>query len=285
MTAAPRVWELGRAALDYGRRPLVMGVVNLTPDSFFPASRADGAEAAAQRAEDLVAAGADLLDLGAESSRPGAAPAGGDAERARLLPALAAVRRRVAVPLTVDTWRADTARAALDAGADGLNDITAGRGDPGLLPLAAAAGCGLVLMHMQGTPATMQADPRYDDVVAEVAAHLDERAAAALAAGVSPSRMLVDPGLGFGKDLGHNLTLLARVREATGGRPALIGASRKSFIAGITGEPVERRLPGSLAAAAIAFAAGAAAVRVHDVAETVQMLEVLAAIAAAGERR
>jgi len=285
VTAAPRVWELGRATLDYGRRPLVMGVLNLTPDSFFPASRAADVESAARRAEALVAAGADLLDLGAESSRPGAAPAGGDAERARLLPALAAVRRRVAVPLTVDTWRADTARAALDAGADGLNDITAGRGDPGLLPLAAAAGCGLVLMHMQGTPATMQADPRYDDVVAEVAAHLEERVAAALAAGVSPSRLLVDPGLGFGKDLGHNLALLARVREATGGRPALIGASRKSFIAGVTGAPVEHRLPGSLAAAAIAFAAGAAAVRVHDVAETVQMLEVLAAVAAAGDRR
>ncbi|MDO9172538.1 MAG: dihydropteroate synthase, partial [bacterium] len=173
----------------------------------------------------------------------------------------------------------------LDAGADGLNDITAGRGDPGLLPLAAAAGCGLVLMHMRGTPATMQADPRYDDVVAEVAAHLEERVAAALAAGVSPSRLLVDPGLGFGKDLGHNLALLAQVREATGGRPALIGASRKSFIAGVTGAPVEQRLPGSLAAVAIAFAAGAAAVRVHDVAETVQMLEVLAAVAAAGDRR
>jgi len=285
VNAAPRVWELGRATLHYGRRPLVMGVVNLTPDSFFPGSRADGPEQAARRAEELVAAGADLLDLGAESSRPGAEPAGGEAERARLLPALAAIRRRVAVPLTVDTWRADTARAALDAGADGLNDITAGRGDPGLLPLAAAAGCGLVLMHMQGTPATMQQDPRYDDVVAEVAAHLEARACAALAAGVAPSRLLVDPGLGFGKDLAHNLALLARVREATGGRPALIGASRKSFIAGITGAPVERRLPGSLAAAAIAFAAGAAAVRVHDVAETVQMLDVLAAVAGAGDRR
>jgi dihydropteroate synthase len=285
VTAAPRVWELGRAALDYGRRPLVMGVVNLTPDSFFPASRVDDAEEAARRAEALVAAGADLLDLGAESSRPGAVSPGGEEERSRLLPALAAVRRRVAVPLTVDTWRAATARAALDAGADGVNDITAGRGDPDLLPLVAAANCGLVLMHMRGTPATMQADPRYDDVVAEVAAHLEERVHAALAAGVAPSRLLVDPGLGFGKGLGHNLSLLARVREATGGRPALIGASRKSFIADITGAPVELRLPGSLAAAAIAFAAGAAAVRVHDVAETVQMLDVLAAVAAAGERR
>jgi dihydropteroate synthase len=210
---------------------------------------------------------------------------GGPEELARLLPVLRGLRSRTSLPLTVDTVRAATAAAALDAGADAINDISAGTHDPGLLPLVAAAGAGLVLMHMRGTPATMQADPAYDDVVGEVAAWLAARAAAAEAAGVATPRIIVDPGIGFGKTPAHNLALLRRSAEISGGRPLLVGASRKSFIAAVTGAgpagPVAPgdRLPGSLAALAAAWQSGATVVRVHDVAASRQFLDVLAAIA------
>ncbi len=274
------VWRLGRRRLPLGGRPLVMGILNLTPDSFYPGSRvAPGAVADQARA--MAAAGADLLDLGAESSRPGADPVSPDEERHRLLPALAAVRDACDLPLTVDTYRAETAAAALEAGADGINDITAGRGDPRMLPLVAEREAGLVLMHMAGSPRTMQIDPRYDDVVAEVSAFLAERAAAAEAAGVVREAIVVDPGIGFGKTLAHNLALLAHLETLGGGRPVLLGASRKSFIGMLTGAGVEDRLPGSLAAVAAAFTQGVAVVRVHDVAATVQTLAVLEAVAAA----
>ena len=277
----PPPWRLGRHELAPRRRPLVMGILNLTPDSFYPGSRVDPAAAAA-RAREMAAAGADLLDLGAESSRPGADPVGAAEERRRLLPALAAVREAVDLPLTVDTYRAATADAALAAGADGVNDIAAGRADPEMLPLVAERGAGLVLMHMQGTPRTMQREPRYDDVVREVTDFLAERVATARAAGVPEAAIAVDPGIGFGKTLDHNLALLAHLREIAGGRPLLLGASRKSFIGMLTGAPVEQRLGGSLAAVATAWQHGAAVVRVHDVATTVQLLEVLAAVAEAG---
>jgi dihydropteroate synthase len=275
-------WRLGERRLAPAGHPLVMGVINLTPDSFFPASRRSDPGPAVEAALRLADEGADLLDLGAASSRPGAAPVPEAEEQARLLPALRALRPRTDLPLTVDTTSAATARAALDAGADGINDITAGLGDPGLLPLAARRGCGLVLMHMQGDPRTMQADPRYGDPVAEVRGFLADRVAAARAAGVAGDRIAVDPGLGFGKRLEDNLALLAMLRDLGGGQPLLVGASRKSFIAHLTGAPVEERLPGSLAALAAAFAGGAAVVRVHDVAASRQFLTVLAAIAAAG---
>jgi len=268
---------LGPRALTPPGRPLVMGIRNATPDSFHAASRVDAGEAA-DRALAMAEAGAELLDVGAESTRPGAAPVDADEELARVVPVLAAVRRVCDLPLTVDTRRASVARAALDAGADGVNDVSAGRDDPELLPLVAARGAGLVLMHMQGEPGTMQAAPAYDDVAAEVAAFLDARARAAVDAGVDPRRILVDPGIGFGKTLAHNLTLLRELRRVAGGRPCLLGASRKSFIGHLTGAGTADRLGGSLAAAAAAADAGAAVVRVHDVAETRQFLEVLAAI-------
>jgi dihydropteroate synthase len=261
-----------------------MGILNLTPDSFWAGSRVAPADAAAA-ARALAAAGADLLDLGAESSRPGAEPVSGEDERSRLLPALHAVREAVDLPLTIDTVRAETAHAALAAGADGINDISAGRFDPDLFPLAAATGCGLILMHMRGAPRTMQDEPAYADVVTEVAAHLAERAQAAEAAGVARDRICVDPGIGFGKTLAHNLALLSHLESLAGGRPLLLGASRKSFIGRLTGAPPESRLGGSLAAVVAAFRAGAHVVRVHDVAETVQLLDVLAAVAEAGDRR
>ncbi len=274
-------WDIGRRVLRPIRRPLVMGIVNLTPDSFYPASRLTSVETAVSAALTMLDAGADIVDLGAESTRPGSSPVPADEEQRRLLPVLTELRRQTDAPLSVDTNRAATAEAALDAGADVINDITAGRGDPDLLPLVARTGCGAVLMHMQGTPRTMQADPHYDDIVAEVGAYLAGRVGAATAAGIAPARLLVDPGLGFGKHLEHNLALLANLRRVAGGHGLLVGASRKSFIAHITGAAVADRLGGSLAALAAALAAGACVVRVHDVAPSVQFLETLAAIDAA----
>ncbi|MCB1183634.1 dihydropteroate synthase [bacterium] len=255
-----------------------MGIVNLTPDSFYGGSRAGDVDAAVDRALRLVGEGADILDLGAESSRPGAEPVGADEEQARLLPVVTALAARTDTPLSVDTLRADTARAALAAGATIVNDISAG-GDPDMFGVAAAHPCGLVLMHMQGTPRTMQQSPRYRDPVAEITGYLAARARLAEEAGVPAGRIVVDPGIGFGKSLAHNLDLLRALRAITGPRPLLLGASRKRFIAELTGAGVDDRLPGSLAALVAAWHAGAAVVRVHDVAASVQFLTVLGAVA------
>jgi len=254
-----------------------MGIVNLTPDSFYPRSRHPEPQAAVDSALGQLEAGADLLDLGAESTRPGADAVAAAEEQARLIPVLEALRRHTDAPLTVDTRRADTARLALAAGADAINDISAGQ-DPELLSLVADRGVGVVLMHMQGDPRTMQHAPRYGDPVADVGQWLQRRVVAAEAAGIAPARIMVDPGIGFGKLLEHNLALLAHLAEVGAGRPLLMGASRKSFIGAITGAPVDERLGGSLAALAVAHAAAATVVRVHDVAASVQFLEVLAAI-------
>lgn len=263
-----------------------MGILNLTSDSFFPASRTPDAGAAVAKGLDMLRQGADALDLGAVSTRPGSEPVPEDVEQARLLPVLAALRAQTEAPLSVDTFRAATARLALDAGADAVNDVTAGR-DPQMFPLLAGRNGGLILMHMRGEPRTMQVEPRYDDVVGEVTAWLAERVARAVAAGIARQRIVVDPGIGFGKRLEHNLALLGSLDRLGGDRPLLLGASRKSFIGDLTGAAVADRLGGSLAALAVAQRCGAFAVRVHDVAESVQCLDVLAAIAAArdGARR
>ena len=276
-SGAVSVWRLRERTIDWSRRPAVMGVMNLTPDSFHAESRIP-TDAAADAAAAMVEAGAEILDLGAESSRPGAESVSEAAEQDRLLPALAAVRAAVDVPLTIDTTRAETARLALELGADGINDISAGMVEPSILDVVARYGAGLVLMHMRGTPRTMQDEPQYRNVVAEVAVYLEERAAAAETAGIAGDRVLVDPGLGFGKTLEHNLALLAGLKTIAGGRGLLLGASRKSFIGRLTGAEVTDRLGGSLAAAAAAHAAGAAVIRVHDVGPTRQFLEVLAAV-------
>ena len=279
-------WDLGRVRLRAAGRPLLMGIVNLTPDSFWEGSRAASVEAAVDLALRLADEGAELLDLGAESSRPGAAPVGADEEQARLLPVLRALRGRTGLPITVDTVRAATAEAALGEGADAINDISAGTHDARMAAVAAAAGCGVVLMHMRGTPGTMQDAPAYDDVVGEVAAWLAARAAAFEAAGVAPGRLALDPGIGFGKLPEHNLALLREAARVADERPLLVGASRKSFIGAVAGSAAGAmvgagaadRLPGSLAALAAAWRAGAAVVRVHDVAASRQFLDVLAAI-------
>jgi dihydropteroate synthase len=251
---------------DPKRTPLVMGVLNVTPDSFSDGGRFATADAAVAQAEAMVAAGADLIDVGGESTRPGSLAVAADEQIKRVLPV---IQRAVKLPVTIsiDTTRAAVAEAALDAGAAVVNDISAGRDDAALLPLAARRGAAVVLMHMQGTPLTMQDAPRYSDVVAETISFLRERLAAAQAAGIEAAKILLDPGIGFGKTIEHNLELLRRQRELLAlGRPIVIGTSRKGFIGKITGEPEPaRRLFGTAASVVLAIANGAAVVRVHDV--------------------
>ena len=266
---------------DPNRPPLVMGVLNVTPDSFSDGGRFAGADAAVAHAESVVAAGANLIDVGGESTRPGSLPVAPDEQIARVVPV---IRRIAKLPVTIsiDTTRAAVAEAALDAGAALVNDISAGRDDAAMLPLVARRGVPVILMHMQGTPATMQENPIYQDVVAETIAFLRERVAAAQAAGVELPRTLLDPGIGFGKTMEHNLELLRRQREFLAlGRPVVIGTSRKGFIGRITGETEpSKRLFGTAASVALSIAAGATIVRVHDVAPMVQVLRMTRAIVA-----
>jgi dihydropteroate synthase len=264
-------------------RALVMGIVNVTPDSFSDGGRFLDHAAALAHARRLIAEGADILDIGGESTRPGAEPVSEAEEIARVVPVIEAIRQGSAVAISVDTMKPAVARAAVAAGATMWNDVTALAGSPDSLVTAAALGCEVVLMHMQGEPRTMQAAPSYDDVVAEVTEFLAARAAAAIAAGVPREKIWLDPGIGFGKRARHSLALLRNLdRIVALGFPVLVGVSRKSAIAGIAGgAPREdQRLGGSIAAALAAVRAGAAAVRVHDVAETVQALAVEAAIGA-----
>jgi dihydropteroate synthase len=252
----------GRFALPLDR-PLVMGVVNVTPDSFSDGGRFEDAEAAIAHAWGLVEDGADLLDVGGESSRPGAAPVSEEEELRRVLPVIRQLRN---VPVSVDTRKPAVMRAALDFGAAMINDIDAFAA-PGALAAVAKSDCAVCLMHKQGDPATMQQDPRYGDVVGEVKTFLDERVADALAAGIARDRILVDPGFGFGKTVAHNLELLRRLKEVSD-LPILAGLSRKSTLGAITGRPADDRLAGSLAMALLALQAGARMLRVHDVRET-----------------
>ena len=268
----------------------VMGVVNVTPDSFSDGGQALDAAAAVAHARRLLAEGADILDVGGESTRPGAAPVPADEEIARIVPVIRALRAESAAPISVDTMKPQVARAAIAAGATMWNDVTALRHAPDSLAAAAELGCEVVLMHMQGEPQTMQAEPRYDDVLAEVTGFLGDRAAAAMAAGVARERIWLDPGVGFGKHMvRHNLPLIAGLERIVAlGFPVLLGVSRKRFIAALdpdAGPDADQRLGGSIAAALAGVAAGAAAVRVHDVRETVQAVRVWQAIADARTSR
>ena len=261
-------------------RPLVMGIVNATPDSFSDGGRAFGLEAGLRHARQLIAEGADLLDIGGESTRPGAAPVSADEESARVVPLIEALRRETDLPLSIDTLKPDVARAAVAAGAAIWNDVSA-LGAPGAIETAAELGCDVILMHMQGEPRTMQVDPRYDDVEAEVTGFLLDRSRAAEAGGVARERLWLDPGLGFGKTVQHNLVLIAGLRGLVAkGYPVLLAASRKRFIAALDPSQTEpdQRLGGSIAAMLAGAQAGCAMVRVHDVAASVQALKVWAAI-------
>ena len=264
-------WQTARFAIDLGQ-PRVMGIVNVTPDSFSDAGQHADAAAAMAHCEALLREGADILDIGGESTRPGARVPTIDEELQRVLPVL---RHAVTlgVPVSIDTSRAPVMRAALDLGVDIVNDVRALQREGALEVLAAHTSAGVCLMHMQGEPGTMQATPRYDDVLAEVKAFLAQRRATLLARGIAANRIVLDPGIGFGKTVEHNLALLQRQRELLElGSPLLVGWSRKSTLGAVTGRAVQERQPVSVAAALLAVQRGASIVRVHDVAATVDAL-------------
>lgn len=259
-----------------------MGVLNCTPDSFFDGGRYLDQRAAVEQARHLIREGADILDVGGESSRPGASPVDPSEQIRRTAPVIAAIRAFWQGPISIDTTCADVARAAIAAGAGWINDISALRDDAGMVSLAAESGSMLVLMHMQGTPRTMQAAPHYEDVVAEVGRFLAERTSFAQSRGIASDRLVIDPGIGFGKRPADNLTLLRHLPDLVSmGYPVLVGASHKSFIGHVTGEGPEGRLEGSLAAAIWAARHGAQIVRVHDVAATRRALMMASAISQA----
>ena len=267
--------------------PRVMGIVNVTPDSFSDGGRLGDLDHAIDHAMRLVADGASILDIGGESTRPGATPVGPAEEMARAIPLIEAVRARWDGPISIDTMKPEVARAAVDAGATIWNDVSALTFHADSPSTAAQLGCTVVLMHMKGEPGTMQADPVYGDVIAEVAAWLKGRAGIALAAGIARERIWLDPGIGFGKTAAHNLILTARLNTLVGlGYPVLYGASRKRTIQAIdpTASDPMNRLGGSLALALEAARRGATIVRVHDVRETVQALKLQSAVAGIGAR-
>jgi len=255
-----------------------MGIVNVTPDSFSDGGQYSSTEKAVDHALQLVEEGADILDIGGESTRPGATPVSLEDELARVLPVIEQLAQRTTVPLSIDTYKPQVMRAAIAAGADIVNDVRALQ-EPGALEIVADSRAGVCLMHMQGTPQTMQQDPHYDDVVAEVNAFLAARLAAAEAAGIARERVVLDPGFGFGKKTQHNLQLLQEIGQTLAlGRPLLVGLSRKSVLGQITGGDVNARLHASLAASVISVMKGARIVRVHDVKATADALKVTAAV-------
>jgi dihydropteroate synthase len=266
--------------LDWSRAPIIMGILNITPDSFsdggvhFDQSKA--VHAALQMEED----GAAIIDIGGESTRPGALAVPADVEKERVLPVIEEIRRRSDVPISIDTMKAEVAEAALTQGADLINDVGALRRDPRMRAVAAQSGAPVILMHMRGEPRTMQESIHFDDVVGEVAGELRQFRDQAVSAGVAADRIFVDPGIGFGKTFEHNLELLARCQELSDIAPVVIGASRKAFIGHLTGRASgPDRMVGSLAAVAAAWQGGAAMVRVHDVRATADFLAVMTAIA------
>ncbi len=263
-------------------RPVVMGVLNVTPDSFSDGGRFLALDEAVAHGVRLAEEGAALIDVGGESTRPGAEPVALEEELRRVVPVIERLRAATGAVISVDTSKPEVMRAALAAGAGLVNDVHALRA-PGALQAVAGSGCGLCLMHMQGEPRTMQVAPHYVDVVGEVRAFLADRVEACRAAGVESQRIAVDPGFGFGKTLEHNLTLLRHLPElAAGGRPVVVGLSRKSMVGTLTGRPPGERVNGSVALAVVAALAGARIIRAHDVAATLEALEVVAAVMGRG---
>lgn len=265
--------------LELSERPIVMGVVNVTPDSFFDGGRYATTDAAVRHALRLAEEGADVLDIGAESTRPGSEPVDDGEERRRLIPVVTAVAKAVSIPLSVDTMKSTVARAALEAGAVIVNDVSALRADAGMAEVVASTGAGIVLMHMQGVPKTMQVAPAYDDIVGEVAEFFRERIRFCRERGIGEDQIMLDPGIGFGKLLLHNLTLLGQLETFVPlGRPILVGVSMKSFIGQVLDRPVLERSWGTAAAVALAVSQGARILRVHDVAAMKEVVTMAAAI-------
>ena len=266
--------QCGRFGFSLEKRALVMGILNTTPDSFSDGGRFQSLEFAVSRAEEMISEGVDMIDIGGESSRPGAPPVSLEQELGRVMPVLYALRD-MGKPLSVDTYKPQVMREAILAGVDMINDINGFRA-PGALEAVAGSDCALCVMHMQGSPQDMQKDPVYGDVVAEVTAFLRERVDALLAAGIERERICIDPGFGFGKTVKHNYALLRNIGQMQQalGLPVLAGVSRKSMIGAVTGKPVEQRLAGNIGGALAAIAHGARIVRVHDVVETVDAVKV-----------
>jgi dihydropteroate synthase len=263
-----RIWNCRGREIVCGSRTLIMGILNVTPDSFSDGGKFVDPEKAVARGLQMIAEGADIIDVGGESTRPGSRPVPAKEEIRRTIPIIAELKKQPRCLISIDTRNAETARAAIVAGADIINDISA-LADPGMAAVAAETGAGVILMHMLGMPETMQNDPHYNEVVSEVRNFLEERMAFAVARGVALEQIALDPGIGFGKMDEHNLALLNGIPAlAAAGRPVLIGASRKGFIGRLTGRGPEERLAGSLAAAAFSILRGAHILRVHDVKES-----------------
>ena len=271
-------------SLVLGNRTLVMGIINSTPDSFLASSRVATVDRVVSAARAMIDAGADILDIGGESSRPGSDYVSAGTEIDRVVPMISAIREFSDIPISIDTRKQAVAAAAVEAGADIINDISALRDDPELAGFVATRGLAVILMHMRGTPRTMQENPHYDDVIGEISSELLHFAAEAQRAGVAQRQIILDPGIGFGKRLQDNVAILCGVAELSRlGYPLLIGASRKAFIGSLVGgdspRAPQQRLAGSLAAHLLSAQAGAHILRVHDVAETVDALRVLSAVA------
>jgi len=268
-----QVWKLRTRTLDFSRRPLVMGIINVTPDSFSDGGRFLDPRAAIEQAFQLAADGADLLDIGGESTRPYSEPVSVDEELRRVVPVIEGVATKVQIPISIDTSKAAVARAAIEAGAEIINDVTAFEGDPVMVALAVETNVGVCAMHMQGTQQTMQDNPSYADVVAEVKAYLRQRRDALVAAGVARDRICLDPGIGFGKTHDHNIKLMAHCHEFHAlGCPLLVGHSRKGFLAKLIGDKEADRTSATIGAALSLAVQGVQIVRVHDVRPVLEAL-------------
>jgi dihydropteroate synthase len=269
-----RVWKIGDHTVDLSKQGMIMGVLNVTPDSFSDGNQFLECNAAVERGIQIASEGADIIDVGGESTRPGAEPVSADEEMKRVIPVIEKLRPKLEVPISVDTSKSEVAAAALEAGASIINDVTSGRGDEKMLPLAAKRNAAVVLMHMQGDPRTMQKNPEYGDVVREVADFFRQQYERALECGVDPMRLAFDPGIGFGKTLEHNLSLLGNLEQLrTHNRPLMVGVSRKSFLGKLIGSnEMADRLAPTVGLTATLRARGADIFRVHDVKENVAAL-------------
>ena len=275
-----RLWKIGDRIFDLSRQGLIIGVLNVTPDSFSDGGKFFAAEKAIEHGLRMAADGADIVDVGGESTRPGAEPIAADEELRRVIPVIEKLRTKIDVPISIDTSKTEVALAAIQAGASIVNDVTGGRGDEGMLPLIAETKSALIIMHMQGTPQTMQKQPRYNDVVSEVADFFRQQYACAIGCNIDPMAIAFDPGIGFGKTLDHNLELLAQLeRLRAHERPLVIGVSRKSFLGKLIESPdMDDRGAPAVALTALLRMRGADVFRVHDVKENVSALRVTEAI-------
>ena len=272
--------------IDLEEKVVVMGVLNLTPDSFYDGGRYTREAQALRRVEEMIGEGADIIDVGGESVRPGAEPISLDEELSRVIPVIEKVRRLFPITISIDTYKAEVARQAIEEGAEMVNDISGLRFDPDLRKIVAGYGVPLILMHIKGTPKNMQDNPRYHSLMEEIISYLRKSIKLAEESGVDPARIIVDPGIGFGKTTAHNLEILRRLEELKSlGKPILVGLSRKSFIGNVLGLPQEERLEGGLAATSMAVSGGARIVRTHDVKPTRRAVDMVQAILRGSDQR